>query len=372
MPNSNSHQKNSTKNPKLRKIILDDFRQDNLRRSIIQDMKDIYQFYLDQETKDKLQSMSRIKRWFVLGFWLLKSLILKLAPVRRVLFVVGFILYIIGRQQFQFGESVQNNVNLDELGFFLIVVVLMLELKDKLLAQDELAVGRAVQFSLLPDFNPKINGWDVWLLTRPANEVGGDLVDYLQLDKNRWGLSLGDVAGKGLGAALVMSKLLATIRSIAPNFKALDELGAELNKIFCRDSIPSRFVSLCYLEIDSRTNTVRYLNAGHLPPLVQKGEKTIETEHGAPALGIQSKSEFTEQHIELEKSDFLVVFSDGVTEAKNDEGIFFGEKRLLSVLPKLKGKSAEEIGTTLVRVVDRFTGDARQNDDLSLIILKKI
>ena len=372
MPNSKSRQKKSFSNPKIGKTILNDFRQGNLKRSVLQDLKDIYHFYLDQETKERLQSMPRIKRWFVLMFWLLKSLILKLAPVRRVLFVVAFFLFMLGRNEIQIGDNVQTVSNLDELGFIVLLIVLMLELKDKLLAQDELAVGRAVQFSLLPNTNPKIKGWDVWLFTRPANEVGGDLVDYLQLDENRWGLSLGDVAGKGLGAALVMAKLQATIRSIAPNYKSLDELGAELNKIFCRDSLPSRFVSLVYLEINTDDNSVRYLNAGHLPPIFQKRDETIVTKKGGPALGIQTKAKYSEQRIELQQGDFLVVFSDGLTEAKNEQGKFFGDKSVLSLLRKMKDKSAEEIGKYMVKSVDQFSGDAQQNDDLSLIILKKL
>ncbi|MFZ5517938.1 MAG: PP2C family protein-serine/threonine phosphatase [Candidatus Zhuqueibacterota bacterium] len=336
-----------------------------------QDLKDIYHFYLDQETKERLKTLPRFKRWFVLMSWLFKSLILKLTPVRRLLFVIACIFFVVGRSRFQINETDVNPTYLDELGFVVLLVILMLELKDKLLAQDELAVGRAVQFSLLPNTNPRIPGWDAWMLTRPANEVGGDLVDYLQIDEHRWGLCLGDVAGKGLGAALVMARLQATIRAIAANFTSLYELGAALNRIFCRDGIPSRFVSLVYFEVDTRLSTVRFLNAGHLPPLIQQGETTIETRHVAPALGIQSKSTYEEQQIELNSGDFLVAYSDGLTEAKNERGSFFGETRLQSVLPKLRGQSAEAIGVALVKTIDRFIDEARQNDDMSLIILKR-
>jgi len=371
MTQSNSQNSASSGHPKLGKIILDDFRQSNLRRSVIQDLKDIYHFYLDQETKKRLQSMPRFKRWFLLMVWLFKSLILKLTPVRRLLFVFAGILFVAGRTQIQLGQNLRASTNLDEVGFVLLLIILMLELKDKLLAQDELAVGRAVQISLLPHTNPRIPGWDVWMFTRPANEVGGDLVDYLQIDEHRWGLCLGDVAGKGLGAALVMARLQATIRSIATNYTLLNELGAALNQIFCRDSIPSRFVSLVYFEVDTRLSTVRFLNAGHLPPLIQKGETIIETRHVAPALGIQSKSTYTEQDVQLGCGDFIVAYSDGLTEAKNERSSFFSEKRLQSVIPKLRGQSAEAIGAALVQAVDTFVGEARQSDDLSLIILKK-
>lgn len=193
--------KNSKKtNPKVHRTILDDLRKGGLKRSLRRDLKDIYLFYLDREMRQRLSSMNRFKRWFMRFFWLLKSLILKLTPVRRILLVISLYLTFIGPYQ-----SSSNNVNITFnfrlLGFTILLLILMLELKDKLLARDELEAGRAVQFSLLPDQNPELPGWDIWMVTHPATEVGGDLVDYLHCDDGRLGLILGDVAGKGLGAA---------------------------------------------------------------------------------------------------------------------------------------------------------------------------
>jgi len=132
------------------------------------------------------------------------------------------------------------NINVRSLGFVILLVILLLELKDKLVATDELAVGRAVQIAMLPRDNPVVSGWEIWLYTHPANEVGGDLVDYIKMDSDRWGIAIGDVAGKGLGAAMLMSKLQATLRALAPGFQELSDLGSEVNRIIYRDGLRNR------------------------------------------------------------------------------------------------------------------------------------
>ena len=213
---------------KLSRTVLDDLNQMDFRRTMREDLQEIYQFYLDADTRDRLDEMDRFSRWCHLTGWLLKNSILKLPPVRRLLLLGGMVLFLWGL----FG-GFQGLI----MGFLLVILTLILELKDKLLAQDELMTGRAVQFALMPKKHPALPGWETWLFTRPANEVGGDLVDYLTINEDRLGLALGDVAGKGLGAALYMSKLQSTLRAVAPNFDTLSELGAAVNEIFIRDGL---------------------------------------------------------------------------------------------------------------------------------------
>lgn len=360
----------SKNNPKLRKIVLEDIRHGGFKRTLLHDLRDIYNFYLDDATRIRLEKMSRFKRWIYRFFWLIKSLILKLTPMRRLLLLLAIVFFLAARSTYRSG-NVEVDFNLNPLGFLILLFVLALELKDKLLAQNELAIGRAVQFALMPDHNPRIPGWDVWLYTQPANEVGGDLVDYLRVSEDHWGISLGDVAGKGLGAALLMSKLQATIRALAPNFTSLSEFGAQMNAIFCRDGLPSRFVSLVYLEMKADSDFVRLLNAGHLPPIILHHDSLEELSHTAPALGIHGKSKYNEQRIKLQSNDLLLVYSDGLTEARNEQGEFFGEKRLFNLLPKLTGLSGEAFGKRLLNEVKRFMGEARASDDLSLVVLKR-
>jgi sigma-B regulation protein RsbU (phosphoserine phosphatase) len=251
------------------------------------------------------------------------------------------------------------------------LLIIMLELKDKLLARSELEAGHKVQSALLPDRPPELLGWDIWLFTRPANDVGGDLVDYVELSRGRLGLALGDVAGKGLAAALFMSKLQSTLRALVTRATSLAQLGSWLNDVFCRDGLPQRFASLVYLELRPDDDRVQLLNAGHLPPLLVRSRSHEVLPHGAPALGIIPRVSFQRQTVLARSGDLLLVYSDGVVEARNEEGAFFGEERLLALLPLLRTKGSEEAGNALVRAVDDFVGEAPRNDDLSVILLKR-
>ena len=358
-------------NPKITKTIFNDLRQVDFRRTLRQDFRDIYDFYLDRDTRERLSKMGRIRRWMHLAWWLLKSLFFKLAPVRRLLFVIAIILFFTGRTNIQ-SNSVQVDFNFNLASFALIIIILMLELKDKWLARDELSAGRAVQTALLPKKNPVLAGWDIWLYTQPANDVGGDLVDYLELEKHRLQITLADVAGKGLGAALLMAKLQATLRALAPNFESLGELGAKVNEILCRDGLPNRFASLIYLEIRADANQVRFVNAGHMPPILVQGQNILELPKGKPALGLDKKSNYKEQKITVKSNDVLIIYSDGITEARNEQGSFFSDQRLLNLLVKSSSKTAGEIGKRISSEVERFIGDARRHDDVSLVVLRRV
>jgi sigma-B regulation protein RsbU (phosphoserine phosphatase) len=210
------------------------------------------------------------------------------------------------------------------------------------------------------------------LFTRSANDVGGDLVDYLPLGEQRFGIVLGDVAGKGLPAALLMAKLQSTLRALAAEESSLAELGQKMNRILCRDGLPNRFATMVYLDVGARSGWVRVLNAGHLPPLVLRGTTLEELPNGAMALGMFPDATFSEQRVDLADGEVLIVFSDGLTEAMNGNDEFFGDERLRARLPALARMEAQGIGTQVVAAVDEFVGDARPHDDLSLVVLRRV
>jgi sigma-B regulation protein RsbU (phosphoserine phosphatase) len=122
--------------------------------------------------------------------------------------------------------------------------------------------------------------------------------------------------------------------------------------------------------LENKSGNIRFVNAGHFPPIKLAGRKTTELPKGASAIGLSQKSVYKEQQITLKKEDLLLIYSDGLTEARNIQGDFFGEKRLFDLLSKSESDTAEELGERLLKGVDRFIGDARRNDDLSLIVLK--
>jgi sigma-B regulation protein RsbU (phosphoserine phosphatase) len=232
-------------------------------------------------------------------------------------------------------------------------------------------IGRAVQLSLLPQTNPTAAGWDIWLMSRPANDVGGDLADFLVMDGRRVGMSLGDVAGKGLGAAMLMAKLQATLRAIAPDCYSLAELGARINRIFHRDCGPTRFATLVYAELVEESPTLRILNAGHPPPVAVRSAGVDVMPAVALPIGMMPDSVYVEQRLELERGAFVLLYSDGLTEARNSDGAFFGEERLFDMLPGLGGLPAAAVGERIVEEVERFIGEEKASDDLSMIVLRR-
>jgi len=352
------------------KTILDDLKRKDIKRTVSRDLRELYYFYLDEESREKLRGMGRLRRWFLRIWWLFKSLVLNLSPARRLMLVVCLWFGLQGGVRYTIGGG-YIEVNLRAAGFILLLVILMLELKDKLLARSELEVGRKVQLALLPDRNPELPGWDLVLFTRPANEVGGDLVDYHHLRDDRLALALGDVSGKGLGAALLMAKLQATLWAIAEDFGSLSDLGARANEILYRDGVSGRFATLVYMEVLPNAGLLRILNAGHPPPLVLRGHKVEALPPVAPPLGVVPEAAYTEQRVELGKNDVLLVYSDGLTEATNSSGEFFGEERLTAFLPQLGGLSSEEICKRLLWAVQAFMGDEPYSDDLSLAVLRR-
>ena len=253
----------------------------------------------------------------------------------------------------------------------LLLVILLLELKDKLLSHEEMQAGRVVQRALMPERDPELSGWEVCLYTESANEVGGDLVDYLALDASRLGVALGDVAGKGLPAALLMAKLQATLRALAPEGDSLAKLGSRLNRILHRDGLPNRFATLVYFEIVADSGRVRMLNAGHMPPLLLRCTEVEEMPQASSALGMFLDATFVEQQVDVGIDDLLVAYSDGLTEAMNRAGQFFGEERLRGLVADLAGLSAKTASARLVVGVEAFVGDAPRHDDLSLVVLKR-
>jgi len=352
--------------------IWNDVQRTGVKRTVDRTFVDLQEFYLSDHTRDRLVGMRKGRRAFYLAGWLLKSLFLKLTPARRVLLALSFVLMWQATSIESRGDTTQISVHFPFLGIATLLLILMLELKDKVLAREELEAGRFVQRALMPDPSPAIPGWDVWLFTRSANDVGGDLVDCLPLGEQRFGIVLGDVAGKGLPAALLMAKLQSTLRALATEENSLAALGHKMNRILCRDGLPNRFATMVYLDVGAQSGCVRMLNAGHPPPLVLRGAILEELPNGSMALGMFSEAVFSERRVELSQGDVLIVFSDGLTEAMNGNDEFFGDERLRAHLPLLAGMPAEALGTRVVAAVDEFVGDRRPHDDLSLVVLRRV
>jgi hypothetical protein len=358
--------------PGFRNTIKEDLYEDSLFKNFYRDIKELKEFYISAEKKKQLETMNPFKRGFFLTVWILKSMILKLTPTRRLLLLVGLILIFISGN-FEIGSydaDIKVSMSRALFGGAIVLFVLMLELKDKLLARDELEAGRKIQQALMPDQNPYLEGWSVWLYSRSANEVCGDLVDFLHIDDKRTGILMADVAGKGLNAALLTTKLQATIRALAPDYDALN-LVTKVNNIFFRENLRNIFASLIYFEVVPGTGTLKIVNAGHFPAIVFNKDGVKELEKGGIALGLMKSAEYKDYDYEIKSGDIIIAYSDGVTEARTEKGEFYGSPRLFSLLSGLYNKSVNEIGSSIIDSIEKFMLDARLSDDLSIIVLKK-
>ncbi len=351
----------------LRRTVFEDLRRGGLSSALRRDLRQITRFYLDEDRQARLAAMGRLRRAFWVVLWVLKGLLMKLSPPRRLLVLLALLMWLLGTVEVgPAGAGVL--VDLRRWSFVLLLLVLMLELKEKLLARDEIEVARQVQLALLPQENPRLEGWSFWSYMRPANDVGADLVDYVDLEEGRLGVVLGDVAGKGLGAALLTAELQATLRALLPGRSSLAELGRGLNAILHRDGLENRFATLFYFEIEPGGGRMRYLNAGHNPPYVVRASGIEALGASSLPLGMMPTADCVEGSLELRPGDMLVVYSDGLTEARNAHDEEWGDERLRALLPQMRGATPGAAGVRVLEEVNAFLGHERPHDDLSLIL----
>jgi hypothetical protein len=359
---------NDSSESRLRDVLRDDLRHSTHLNARQKDWKELQEFYLSEGQKERLKTKKPVERFFWTCWWILKSMFLKLSPFRRLLVACAVVLVL---------ASQSPNVDKDTISVsnkipaILLIIVIMLELKDKLLAKDELEAGRKIQKALMPEQSPDIDGWQILLFTQPANDVGGDLVDFLRIGAQCIGISLADISGKGLHAALLMAKLQATIRALATGELSLEKLVSRVNEIFHRDTPASMFASLIYAEITPSMDEIRFVNAGHFPPLLFLNGEMTETKKGSLAIGLKADAVYAVTSVHLKSGDLFIGYSDGIIEARNESGGFYGLERLKSLLPAHRNSSAEQIGKQILEDVRRFVGDASASDDMSLVILKR-
>lgn len=240
----------------------------------------------------------------------------------------------------------------------------------------ELEIARNVQTSFLPQTLPHMAGVDTAAICVPAHEVGGDYYDAVKLDEHRLAIIIGDVSGKGIKAAFYMTLVKGVIQSLAQAGRPPRDVLNHLNEIFFRNAPRGTFVSLIYGVFDTRTGRFSYARAGHNPLLVtQRGEALFEQPAGI-AIGLTSADRFygslSEHTVVVEQDEVLLLYTDGVSEAMNIRREQFGEERIANLMLNLSRRPASDIVDDLRREIDSFTGEAPQNDDMTLIVLRRV
>jgi sigma-B regulation protein RsbU (phosphoserine phosphatase) len=240
----------------------------------------------------------------------------------------------------------------------------------------DLDKARELQKSILPEHEYKFHHYDIYGVTVPADIVGGDFFDYLEIgdDKSRIGVALGDAASKGVSAAAEAMYISGALRmasnfeiKISPLMKRMNRL---VNKIFEDD----KFASMFYGELSTdRNGLFLYANAGHNPPIFYKAQKnkTEMLNPTGPVLGPSSEANYFIESINIRLNDILVIYSDGVVEASNNKEVFYDEHRLINLIKKVKDKTPKEIVYAILDDVVKFSKNGVYQDDKTLVVIKR-
>jgi sigma-B regulation protein RsbU (phosphoserine phosphatase) len=226
-----------------------------------------------------------------------------------------------------------------------------------------------IQRALLPSVMPELDGAAVTARWTPASGIGGDCYDLLRFSPSRLAVSIADVVGKGLPAALLMSNLQAALRAFATPSAEPHDLCTSVNRLLCRNISPGKFVTFCSAVVDTEAGRVSYANAGHFPPVLMHADGHAEPL--APTglvLGVDSEWKYTTGTLSFGPGDRLVFFTDGITEANAPGGEEFGEDRLIATVAGVRDASTEALTTILHDAVTTWTGGAMQ-DDATLIVV---
>jgi phosphoserine phosphatase RsbU/P len=235
--------------------------------------------------------------------------------------------------------------------------------------QRELSEALKIQQRLLPQQVPQIEGWELAVSWQPASGVGGDCFDTIRFDDARLALTIADVVGKGIPAALLMSNLQAAVRAFASEAVEPSALCQQVNRILCGNIAEGRFISFFYCVLDAAAGILTYTNAGHYLPMVVHADGSVDRlGAGGPVLGVLAEAEYEQAQIPVAAGDRIVLFTDGLTEARDARDEEFGEQRLLASAIEHRACSAPALQARLTEAVARFTGGQLQ-DDATLIVL---
>lgn len=234
----------------------------------------------------------------------------------------------------------------------------------------DLEDARRIQEGLLPATMPQIAGVDIQAAWLPANNVGGDYFDTVQLNNRSLAFCIADVAGKGLAAALLMSNIQANVRAYAREDRGPSEMCVQLNRALCENTQARSFVTLFYGVLDTARRLLTYTNAGHVPPILVRSDGRRETlSEGGTVLGPFPDSRYEQASVILNPGDHLVLLTDGITEASNVKGEQFAEGgRMSDLLSRNRGLTSQQLKDTLLDALASFSGSSLQ-DDATLMIL---
>lgn len=352
-----------------------------LERLFTRDTPEAYRFFSRQIDFDELKKKPWHLRVLGTARLLFLAFTLKLSPARRAMYAVALLASLVGLlelyQDFHifliphpaFAPGTMWLLT----GFLIVNFLVLLEVADRLSLKNDLEIAREIQQSMLPRVAYKAPGIEAFGMTRPANTVGGDFYDILTLPDGRVLLALGDVAGKGSPAALLMALLLAMMRTLVDEGFEGADLVARLNLQIGKHAPRTRFVTLFVAVLNPTTGQMTYVNAGQNPPLLRRGKGDYERlRAGGMALGMFEDATYTTGTVDLAPGDVLVMYSDGITEAENTFDQPFDESGVQSVVDGEEWASARELSWALFAAVETHSQERRLLDDLTVLVARRL
>jgi phosphoserine phosphatase RsbU/P len=339
-----------------------------------------YQLYsreVDWARSPSEKRRQRLKRVVSGLFW---AMVMKLSPGRRVLFVAALVLLVLPGFDVQYHGAEFQMPNLSFFGAVALLILLALELADRVTMKRDLEIAKEIQTWLMPAAPPRVPGIDMAFATRPANTVAGDYYDAFLRDTNADAthscspllLIVADVAGKSVPAALLMATLQASLRTLAGVCTSQVELIERLNRYCCEQNVGGkRFTTAFLAELDPATRQLTYVNAGHNWPVLRRASGKIERlQSGGVPLGMLPHARYECGIVTLAAGDLLVIFTDGLVEAEDINEQEYGEPPMLATLNSYSDLTAAQMLQLLMTSVDRFVGSAPQHDDITCLILR--
>jgi serine phosphatase RsbU (regulator of sigma subunit) len=375
---------------------LDEYTRDltsvDFQRLFTRDTPEAYRYFSRGMDMRALDAKPWYQRWPSKARLLFVAFTMRLSPARRVLYGIAVVSALLGLVSLYRGfafvpfllfpfeiaiplpQWVHGTVWL-LVGFVGLNLLMLMEVADRLSLKGDLEIARDIQLAMLPGAMHDTGDVLISGVTRPANTVGGDFYDILTMKDGRLVIALGDVAGKGSPAALLMALLLAMLRTLVDEDLEAARLVARLNAQVLRHSPRSRFITLFYGVYDLRTGVLEFVNAGHLPPVIRRASGQLEevgtAETSGLALGMFEEATYATSRVTIEPGDMLVLYSDGITEAENAAGRPFEETGIETVLTAQADKDPEHIGRALLAAVQAHAGEVRLADDLTALVLKR-
>ncbi|MFZ0705240.1 MAG: PP2C family protein-serine/threonine phosphatase [Candidatus Korobacteraceae bacterium] len=361
--------------------VSDGLKMDQLWKQFQADARASYRLYSADVDLEADASKPKWKHYLHLTGQFFWAVMEKLSPARRILLLVALVFMFSPVQTALDTQTGTVFMRFDAhfWGAALLLLVLVLEVSDRVVMKRDLQIAKEIQTWLLPAHPPSISGLEIAFHTRPANTVAGDYYDVFPREcsdgsPHTYLMAVADVAGKSIPAALLMATVQASLKTLARTPLSVSELVGKMNEYACTNSQQGRrFTTAFIAEYDPQGRTLTYVNAGHNPPIVRRANGGMERlESGGIPIGILETPAYASATVTLQPGDYVVMFSDGVVEAENARSEEYGEDRLTY---NIHMGAAEPPSMLLQRImgdIDNFVGTAPQHDDVTCMLLKAV